>query len=61
MDRTDDFEVVSSFDCGDERMVVINAAHGTHVMSFEEWELIKKNFVRNNPKSRTKRENIKVA
>lgn len=61
MDRTDGYEVVGSFDCGDKRMVVIKATHGTHVMSGDEWELMKKNSIENNPKSCAKRENIKVA
>lgn len=61
MDRVDEYEVVGSFDCGDRCMVVVKAAHGTHVMPGDEWELIKKSFVENNSKSFAKIENIKVA
>lgn len=61
MDRMGDYEVVGSFVCGDRCMVVIKAAHGTHVMPGDEWELVKKSFVDNNSKSYTKKENMKVA
>lgn len=61
VDRMDGYKVVGRFDCGGVNMVVIKAAHGTHVMPNDEWESIKKNIIKNNPKSRPKRENVKVA
>lgn len=61
MDRIDEYEVVGGFDCGDKSMVVIRAAHGTHVMLNDEWEQMKSRFTRNNEKIRLKRENNKVA
>lgn len=61
MDRVDEYEVVGSFDCGNRRMVVIKAAHGTHVMPSDEWELIKRGFAGNDVKLHIKRENNKVA
>ena len=61
MDRMDGYEVVGSFDCGDVNMVVIKAAHGTHVMSGGEWESIKKGLLRNSKEFCTKMEKYKVA
>lgn len=61
MDRINEYEVVGSFDCGGKSMVIVKVAHGTHVMPYDEWELIKKSFVENNSKSYTKKENMKVA
>lgn len=61
MDKIDEYEVVGIFDCGDRHMIVIKAAHGTHVMPSDEWELMKKNSIENNPKSCAKRENDRVA
>lgn len=61
MDKMAGYEVVGSFNCGDVNMVVIKAAHGTHVMTEDEWEMVKKSFIGINPKTCTKRENIKVA
>ena len=61
MDRTDGYEVVGSFDCGDKRMVVIKATHGTHVMSGDEWELIKQGLLKNGAEFHINGENIKAA
>lgn len=61
MDKMACYEVVGSFNCGDGCMMVIKAAHGTHVMPSDEWEMMKNSFLGSNPKSSTKRENIKVA
>lgn len=61
MDRVDGYEVVGSFDCGNRHMVVIKAAHGTHVVPDAEWELMKQSLTRDYSKSYSKRENIKVA
>ena len=61
MDRVDGYEVVGGFDCGGVDMLVVKAAHGTHVMSSDEWELMKKNFIKNNPKSCINRGNNRVA
>ena len=61
MDRVDGYKVVGSFECGDTYMVVIKAAHGTHVMTGDEWEMIKKGLSKNGAESLTNRENNKVA
>ncbi len=61
MDRMDGYEVVGSFDCGDVSMVVIKAAHGTHVMPSDEWELIKKGYLKNSTEHDPKIEKYKVA
>ena len=61
MDRMDEYEVVGSFDCGGASMVIVKAVNGTHVMPYDEWELVKKSFMENNSKSFAKIENIKVA
>ena len=61
MDRMDGYKVIGSFDCGDRRMVVIKAAHGTHVMPGDEWELVKQGFIRNSGKLQLERDNNKVA
>ncbi|WP_024347393.1 hypothetical protein [Lacrimispora indolis] len=61
MDRVDGYEVVGSFDCGNKNIVVVKAAHGTHVMSSDEWELIKRGLLKNGTELHTNREDIKVA
>lgn len=61
MDRMDECKVVGSFDCGDVHMVVVKAAHGTHVMPGDEWESIKQGLLKNKAKYYTKREKYKVA
>lgn len=61
MDRMDEYKVVGGFNCGDVNMVVIKAAHGTHAMPGDEWELIKKGLSKNGAESLTNRENNKVA
>lgn len=60
MDRIDGYEVVGSFDYGNRHMVVIKAAHGTHVMPCDEWEMMKSGRI-NNIKSCDKKENSNVA
>lgn len=60
VDRMGEYEVLGSFDCGDRRMVIIKAAHGTHVMSGDEWELVKRGFTKNSGEAHLVRDN-KVA
>lgn len=61
MDRMDGYKVAGSFNCGDVNMVVVKAAHGTHVMPGDEWESIKKGLSKNGAESLANRENNKVA
>lgn len=61
MDMVDGYEVVGSFECGNRHMIVIKAAHGTHVVPDSEWELMKQLLTRDYSKSYSKRENSKVA
>lgn len=61
MGRMDKYEVVGSFDCGDKHMVVVKAAHGTHVMPCNEWELIKQGLPKSGAEFHTNREKNKVA
>ena len=61
MDRIGDYKVVGSFNCGDVNMVVIKAAHGTHVMPSNEWELIKQELLKNGAEFHHNGENIKAA
>lgn len=61
MDRVDEYEVVGSFDCGDRCMVVVKAAHGTHVMPGDEWESIKQGLSKDRVGYHAKREKYKVA
>lgn len=44
MSGLDGYKMVGTFGCGDKLMVVIKAAHGTHVMPTDEWELIKRSL-----------------
>lgn len=61
MDRVDGYEVVGSFECGNRHMIVIKAAHGTHVMPSDEWESIKRGLSENSAGFHVKREKYKVA
>ena len=40
MNGLDGYKLIGMFGCGNEYMVVIEAAHGTHVMTMQEWEQI---------------------
>ena len=44
-----------------DSMVVVKAAHGTHVMPGDEWESIKQGLSKDSVGSHTKREKYKVA
>lgn len=38
MNKVGGYTVIGRFECCGRNMVVIKAAHGTHVMSEEDWE-----------------------
>ncbi|WP_313069869.1 hypothetical protein [Lacrimispora sp.] len=38
MNGLDGYKMVGTFVCGDILMVIIEAIHGTHVMTSDEWE-----------------------
>ena len=61
MDRIGDYKVVGSFNCGNRNMVVVKAAHGTHVMPGDEWELIKKGLLIHSKEFCSKTDKFKVA
>ena len=44
MNGLDGYKLIGMFGCGNEYMVVIEAAHGTHVMSSDDWEHLKRSL-----------------
>jgi hypothetical protein len=44
MNGLDGYKLIGMFDCGNKYMAVIEAVHGTHVMSSDDWEQLKRSL-----------------